>query len=412
MTLKKLVVFTIFSGNICAQSPEFDAKGILYFQDSDFNVSTLTNQRVIKSGTDLVGAFTLPLRYSESQNPSEQAISNSASNNHRMFALRSDKKTAYILETRGSLPKSNKEVPYVEVPAGSYVSVLHISNLSNLRPEYRFPVAENPTALALDPSNKYLAVSSQSIVSGIQIYELDDMGKPLRMLPAVSFLDAGAVNDIFWHPNKDFLIYIKKEAKEVGLVKVVKDKAAIIRLEQFGEVIKFDGNPVSGIFSKDGKNLFVLDQGDKNTGSTGKVFQIKISLSSNEEHALLSKVDVEENPTNISLHPGGEYLMVTNSKRSSSNATFGQSSLSVIFIKNTTLETKLTFALEGVCPTQVRFDRSGKNFAIGYFQSKAFGKPTGAVSFYKFTTGNTPRVDKQDGNVNVSSGLHFLEVVN
>lgn len=409
MSIKKTVVLCVLSGILNAQTPDFEVKGILYFQDGDFNTSSNFTKKITRNGLDWVGVFTFPLSYSSSQKPSEQSISNSISTNHRFVAVRNDKKNTYILESKGAIPKTEKEIAVASLPNGGFVSVLNTGNLSGVRPEYRFPVADNPTAISLDPSNKYLAVSSSMPGNEIQIFELDDFGKPLRMLPGISHFEGSAVNDILWHPSKDFLVYIKKEDKELGLIKIVRDKAAIIRMEQFGDIIKFEGSPTSAIFSKDEKNIFVLDSGQ---GERGSVFHIRLNFEEEGKHALLSRAFVEENPQHINMHPGGEYLLVTNAKKSDMESSYGKSSVSVLHFKNENLESKLNFPLDGILPSQVKFDRSGRNMALSYFQSKSFGKPMGQIEFFKFSSGTSPKIESQNVSVNVPVGVHYIEVFN
>lgn len=405
MNWRRFIVFFLFSGNLAAQAPDFDAKGVFYFQDSDFNADSYSSQKITKSGMDLVGVFTFPLKYPESRQPSEQSISNSVIDNHRIAAFRSDKKIAYVLETRGTLPKGSGETRLNELPAGSYVSVMKISDLHGLKPDYRFPVAENPTSVSLDPSHKYLAVSSLNTGNEIQIFELDDLGKPVRLLPHVLHLEGGAVHDLIWHPSKDYIVFIRKEDKELGLIKVVRDKSNIIRLEQVGEIVKFEGSPMAGVFSKDGKSIFVLDQGDAANRVPGKVFLVRLSLEEEGRHVLLTKTDVGYHPLHISLNPGGDHLFVSNRGREADQE---NSSVSVLAIKSENLEARTELPLEGILPTQVRFDKGGKNFSVGCFQTRTFGKPMGNISFYRFSAG---KIEKQAGSILVPAGIHYLEVV-
>jgi DNA-binding beta-propeller fold protein YncE len=408
MILKNTVVLCVLTGILHAQTPDFEAKGLLYVQDSDFNSSTNSTKQILKNGLDWVGGFTFPLDYTASQNPSQQNISNSILSNHRIVAVGKDNKNTYVLETKGSLPKGQKDLS--QLPNGGYVSVIRTSNLTNINPEYRFPVADSPTAIALDPTNKFLAVASSMSGNEIQIFELDDFGKPLRMLPRVTHFEGSAVNDILWHPNKDFLIYIKKEDKELGLIRIVRDKTSIIRMEQYGDVVKFEGNPVSAVFSKDEKNLFVLDAGTENT--KGAVFHVRLNLEENGKHSLISRALVEENPQHITIHPSGEFVVVTNFLRSDSKKDFGDASLSILRFKNENIENILNYHLSGVFPSQVKFDKTGRNFAISYFQSKAYGKPVGLIDFYKFSFGHNVKIERQNASINVPVGVHYLEVFN
>lgn len=404
MNWRRFVVLFLFSGKLSAQAPDFDAKGIFYFQDSDFNADSYSTGQITKSGMDLVGVFTFPLKYEESRQPSEQNISNSVIDNHRIAAFRSDRKIAYVLETRGTLPKGARETVIGELPGGSYVSVVKLPDLKSLKPDYRFPVAENPTSVSLDPSQKYLAVSSVNTGNEVQIFELDDFGKPIRVLPQVLHLEGGAIQDLIWHPSKDYMVFIRKEDKEMGLIKVVRDKSNIIRLEQVGEMVKFEGSPIAGLFSKDGKSFFVLDQGDAANRIAGKVFLVKLSLEEESKHILLSRVDVGFTPLHMTLNPAGDHLLVSNRGR----ADQGNASVSILSFKNDNLEARTELPLDGVLPTPVRFDKGGKNFTVGCFQSRTFGKPMGNISFYRFSGG---KPEKQAGSILMPAGIHYLEVL-
>lgn len=406
MTRRTLIVIFLFSGKLFAQAPDFDAKGVFYFQDADFNADSYSTQKITKSGIDLVGVFTFPLKYPESRQPSEQNISNSVIENHRIAAFRTDKKIAYVLETRGTLQKGARDAGLNELPPGNFVSVMKVSDLHGLKPDYRFPVAENPTSISLDPSHKYLAVSSVNTGNEIQIFELDDFGKPIRLLPQVLHMEGGAVHDLIWHPSKDYMVFIRRDEREMGLIRVVRDRSNIIRLEQVGDVVKFEGSPVAGVFSKDGKSLFVLDKGDAANRIAGKVFMVRISLEEEGKHVLMARADVGFNPLHITMNPAGDHLFISNRGRTEHGEE--NASVSVLSVKGETLEAKTDLPLEGLLPTPVRFDKGGKNFTVGCFQSRTYGKPMGNIAFYRFSGG---KAEKQPGSILVPAGIHYLEVL-
>jgi hypothetical protein len=391
MHWRTLTLVIAFTGRSFAQAPDFDAKSLLYLQDGDYSLAG--------NKPDMVGAFGFPLKLSESRKPSEQNISNSMVNNHRITALRSDRKAAYILETRGALRKGSSSLE--DMAAGAYVSVVKFQEPALLKPDYRFPVAEHPTALVLDPGNKYLAVSSNSPGNELQIFELDDFGKPLRLLPTVLHLEPGAIQDIIWHPNRNFLIYIRKEDKELGLIRVVWDKSKIIRLEQIGETVKFEGRPSQGAFSKDGKYFFLVDEGLEK--EKGKVFVLRLSTEENGKHQLLTRTDVGIGPVQLSVHPSGDYVFV-----STLGSKEEMAAVSILHWKGESMEVKTELHLDGVHPSAVKFDKSGKNFAVSVLQSRNFGKPIGQIYFYKFTSG---KAEKQAGSIITSAGVHQIDVL-
>ncbi len=369
--MKKLPFGLILSVSTFAQAPDFDAKGLFYLQD----------------GQDKLGYFALPLKLQDSRHPSEIGISNSIENNHRIIGLKA--KSVYILETKGQ--KQGEEYA-----PGTYVSVVKLQD-HQLRPDYRFPVAENPTSLSFDPSQHYLTISSTTAGNEIQIFELDDFGKPIRLLPGVLHMEGGAINDLIWHPNKQYLAFIRKEDKELGLIRVVWDKNRIIRLEQVGELTKFEGVPSQGAFSKDGKSFFLLDEGDDHR--KGQIFVIRLSQDDSGKHQLISRIDVGFQPRQLSLHPSGDYLGVTHGKV--------EAMVSIFSFKNESLEFRSEITTDGLQPASLKWDKNGKNLAISCAYTKQFGKPIGQIYFYKFSSG---KLEKQSGSVVMNAGIHQMEV--
>lgn len=391
MHWRTLALVLTLTGRSFAQAPDFDAKGLLYLQDGDYKLEGVK--------ADMVGTFGFPLKLAESRKPSEQNISNSLVNNHRIAAIRADRKAGYVLETRGPLPKGSLSLE--EIPAGGYVSVVKFQDPSVIKPDYRFPVAENPTALALEPGNKYLAVSSNSPGNELQIFELDDFGKPMRLLPAVLHMEAGAIQDVVWHPNRNFLIFIRKEDRELGMIRVVWDKSRIIRLEQTSETVKFEGKPSHGAFSKDGKYFFLIDEGQEK--EKGKVYVLRLSTDENGKHQLLTRTDVGFSPIQLSVHPSGDYVFVSNLGTKEEIA-----GISILQWKGENMELKTEVQLDGVHPSSVKFDKGGKNFAVSVLQSRNFGKPIGQIFFFKFSGG---KAEKQAGSIVTTAGVHQIEVL-
>ena len=410
--------FTIFT--VSAQNINFDAKGLLYLQDSDFGAFSYSTKKVDKTGTDKMGAFMFPLQYDDAFSNSEQNLSNSVIDNFKSIVLKSDNRICYVLESKGQLKKDEKGASFAGLPDGAYVSVVDISNLRSIKPDYRFPVALNPKAIALNKTNEYLAVAAEGYNQELQIFELNEFGKPIRVISKPTQMGNGAVSDIIWHPNDDFLVYIKQDSKEIGIVKVVKDGPTqkIIRLEQLGSPIKLDGMPKTGMFSKDGKYFLVLDTNSSIGIETGKgqVFVVKFNLDESGNHSLISKAFVEENPTAMVVSPDGNTILVANAKKSFeypiNDRNTGKSSISILALSSDgTLANKNNVGLDGVLPAGLSFDKSGKNFAVSIFQYLNYGKPVAGIDFFKFVNGTNPRIEKQQGRIITSKGVHYLKVI-
>lgn len=424
--LKGFFILYLFSVQCFAQSINFEAKGILFLQDADFGTFSLATNTIErdKSASDKMGAILFPLQFGDNQNFSDQNISNSCLNNKKAIAVMSDNRLSYVIETKGQIKKeeTSNSIGKNNLPDGYYVSVVDISNLRNIKAEYRFPVGNNPLALSLSGSNEYLAVAGEAYNQELQVFELNEFGKPIRTIQKPNLLGLGAITDIEWHPSGDFLAYLKKDTKEIGLIKVVKDGPSkkIVRLELLGNSIKMEGLPEVGKFSKDGKYFIVLDQiseySKNQEQSKGKVFVIKFNYEDQGNHFLISKTEVEENPSNLVLHPNGMNILVSNMKRSfeypiNDNYT-NKSSISVLSLSNDgTISNLNTINLGSIMPTSFAFDKSGKNLAVGIFQYLNFGKAFGGIDFYTFFEGPKPNIVKQNSSIFTSKGTHFIKVI-
>ncbi|CAN1511726.1 hypothetical protein MCERE19_00804 [Spirosomataceae bacterium] len=418
--MKNFIFLLVSCYSVSAQNLTFEAKGLIYLQDADFGSFSYATKKIDKFGIDKMGSFMFPLQYEDYYNNSEQVVSNSFIDSFKAIALKSDNRLCYVLETKGALKKDEKTASFAGLPDGGFVSVVDISNLRNLKPDYRFPVALNPKAIALNKSNEYLAVASEGYNQELQIFELNEFGKPIRVIAKPSQLASGPISDVIWHPKEDYLAYIKQDTKEIGLIKIIKDGPThkIIRLELAGSTIKLDGMPKSGTFTKDGKFFLVLDITNALGLETnnGQVFAIKFNLEESGSHSLISKAFVEENPTSMALHPDGNSLLVVNAKKSFdypvNDRNSGKSSLSVLSLSSDgNLSNKGNFALEGVLPGGVGFDKTGKNFAVSFFQYLNFGKPSAGIDFFRFFSGQNPRIEKQTPRILATKGMHYLKVI-
>lgn len=418
--MKNFLFLLISFYSVSAQTINFDAKGLIYLQDSDFGTFSYSSKKIDKAGLDKMGAFMFPLQYEDSYSNSEQIVSNSIVDNFKSIALKSDNRLCYVLETKGALKKDEKNAPFAGLPDGGYVSVVDISNLRNLKPDYRFPVALNPKAIALNKTNEYLAVAAEGYNQELQIFELNEFGKPIRVIAKPSQMANGSVSDVIWHPKEDYLVYIKQDTREIGLVKIIKDGPTqkIIRLELSGSTIKLDGVPKTGLFTNDGKYFLVLDTHNQisSEASNGQVFVIKFNLEDQGSHSLISKAFVEENPTAMVINPDGNNVLVVNAKNSFdfpiNDRNSGKSSLSVLGLSaDGTLTNKNNLSLSGILPSGISFDKTGKNFAISFFQYLDFGKASAGIDFYKFSAGQNPRIEKQAARINTTKGVHFLKVI-
>ncbi len=411
-----------------AQNITFDAKGMLFLTDSDMSPFAIMdgNLRKVSGTEDKVSTFTFPLHYGAGDQIQSDFASNSLFSGNKEVSITSDQKIAYLLESKGEVPKevNNYEDIYADFPDGQYVTVADITNLKKPKSLYRFPVAANPTNLQLDPSNEYLAVTCDAYNKEIQIFELDKTGKPIRIIKKPANLTPGRITDLVWHPSGDFLVYLNSDTQELGIIKAMKDgpTGQIFRLDLFGNTLKIGGNPKMGIFTPDGRYFLLLDSkkeiSDESNSQKGELYVVKLNLDSPEgNHYLLSKAEVDENPIGIAIHPEGNFILVNNIKRSfyppeKSNVS-AQASVSVLSLNfDGSIQKLEDQPIEGVFPSAVVFDKTGNNVAVAISQYLTFGYSFGGIEFFRFNSKAKKHLEVQRGKIYVPTGIHGLKSIN
>lgn len=423
---KSLLITLLISFKCISQNINFEAKGILYLSDSDFNSFSYSTDLIEKdkNSTDKIGSFQFPLTYEDSYNNSEKVVSNSALKCHKQMVLSSNNRTCYVLETLGSQKKNdaNKSFRIKDLAEGSYVSVVDVSNLRGLKADYKFQVGLNPHCIALNKTNEYLAVGAEGYNQELQVFELDGLGKPIRLLQKPSLIGNGVVSDVVWHPTLDYIAFIKSESKEVGLLRIIRDNSTqkIIRIELAGNTIKMEGVPITGLFSKDGKYFYVIDKKNQinqnYSQDKGLLFSIKFNYEDPLAHALLSKIELDVNPVSMLIHPDGQSLVVNNIKRSFeypyNDRNTGKSSLSLVqLLPDGNIINKANISLDGIMCLGMGFDKTGKNLAVSSFQSMTYGKASGEINFYKYISGVNIQIEKQVYKVHTNKGIHSIKII-
>jgi 6-phosphogluconolactonase (cycloisomerase 2 family) len=409
----------VFTFKVYSQASYFKAKGLIYLHDADFGAFSYALDEIKKEANDQdkIGAYILPLTFEASLKNSEKAVSNSMMQNAASAVLHPTKKLCYVAETYKELSKveAANSIKASSLGAGSYISVIDYSNLSALKGDYRFQVSAKPLCLAFSKDAKYLCIGSEAYNQEIQTYELDDQGKPIRLLPRPSQLANGGISSLVWHPGGEFCAYVNQKAKEVGLLKVVRDnKNDIIRIDLFGNTVKFEGSPSQVLFSPKGDLMYVLDQRtdifSANLFDKGFVFSIKPNFENGLNHILLSKAEVDVNPVSMRMHSSGQYLLVNNLKKSFdfpiNDRNTGKGSISILnLLPDGGILSKNQVSVEGIMPSSMAFDEEGENLVISSFQSMTYGKPTGSIQFFKFNKGPNPNLEKHGVSINTQKGI-------
>ncbi|UBM58464.1 hypothetical protein LAG90_16800 [Marinilongibacter aquaticus] len=406
-----------------AQDVNFEAKGLLFLSDADMSAFSYVDGDLRKepNNKDAVSTLSFPLGYDDHQPIHSDFASNSILGQSQNVVLNPQHTVAYVLETKGETLTTRERISDLgDFPNGKYVTVIDISDLAMPKSLYRFEVGHNPTSIALDAEGQYLAISTEEYNREIELYELDESGKPVALIKKPASLPPGRITNLEWHKNGEFLAYLNQDEASLGILQVVRDRPTkkIIRLENYGETIQIGGVPVTGSFTPDFNHFIVLDSrkamDELGNNAKGELFVLKLNLDSPQnQHYLLSKVEVGENPIGFDIHPDGQHIIVTNVERSfllpNESKQSGEWSLSIISLaSNGILKEIEKTKMDGILPSKAVFDQSGNHIAYSVSQYLTIGQHFGGIEFLNFNKNNPKEIQKQKAKVYVQSGIHDL----
>jgi 6-phosphogluconolactonase (cycloisomerase 2 family) len=430
MKIKKITLFFLFIRCSCSmgQSISFDAKGLLFLSDADMAASAIAdgNLRKTANAEDHISTISFPLEYGNTSLIKSNIASNSILKSGKNTAIDSDQTLAYILETKGQTSRIETSVSNMEnnFPNGNYVTVVNIKALHTPETMYRFPVGNNPRSIDISPDNKYLALSCEEYGKEIQVFELDNTGKPIRIIKKPNNgINPGRIVDLIWHKSGDFLIYINEDEAEAGLIRVVRDGFTnqIIRLDTFGSPVKVGKKPTSGKFTPDSKYFLVLDSKceltDVDCEESGEVYVIRFQMENeSDNHYLLSKSKVGLHPISFDIHPEGHHIMVNNVEKSFEfpigSTNVAEASLSFLQLNiDGSLKTIKTNKISGILPASAVFDKTGSNIAVSVYEYLTYGYTFGGIEFFRFNLQVPELITPQKGKIYVPRGIHSLKVI-
>ncbi len=428
--MKKILlsILTLATTLAYSQKLSFEAKGIITISDADMAASAFVDGKLFKErgNKDLMSVVKFPIeKYSDEIK--SLVVSNSAINSAKSIVVSPNLPIAYVVESRGTTADPVTEIRSLdsELPAGGFISVVDISDLSQPKVLYKFPTGKNPTAIDISPNGEYLAFCSDEYGKELQVLELDPAGKPIRIINKPQDFQSGKITDVTWHPNNNFLAFTLEDSKEVGLLKVTRDgpTTKIIRLDLVGRILKVGNFPGAGQFTPDGKYYLVPDvksniasKSESDSDATGDMFVLKFNLEGTSEHYLITKTKLGETPTSFAISPDGSLVIVTNAKKSyfpwENNDSSKKSSISLLKLSSDgSLNSVAEYDFDGILPKNIVFDKSGENIAVTVFDYFNFGKHFGGIEFWKVKNGEKPSLQKQDFKLFMPRGCHGIQIV-
>ncbi|GAA4404925.1 hypothetical protein GCM10023187_22820 [Nibrella viscosa] len=419
------IALSMMAGAALAQQGpvQFSARGIVALSDADMSASAFVDGNLYKEKgvRDALTTIQFPLDRNTDKMGSV-VVSNSMTLLDKPLAVSNNGRVAFVLEGRGQVSDSVATLKngINDLPASNAMYIVDISNAAKPTVKFRFPTGGSLTALAITPQSNALIVASADAGKELKIIEIDNTGKPTRVLTAEAPTKSGQITDLTFHPSGQFVAYSIAGSQEVGLMKYAIDNASKKPyLIAHGAPIKVGAMPGTGKFTADGK-FFVLTDSKKAASAqgsgAGEAFVIQFSTEDKPgEHKIVSQAATGESPEALAISPDGATIIIANSNQSYlpfNSGKAGKSSLSVYSLGQ---DGKLTLANEypfdGIMPQAVEFDKTGDAIAVAVSEYLDYGTRTGGIEFWRVTKDDKPALTKQPGRISVTRGVHALKVI-
>lgn len=423
MKIIKLSILLLLSiSSFAQQNQAFQAKGLLFLSDADMLATSFYDNRLQSNygQKDLLSGIVFPLSMATTTIESV-VVSNSMLSHGTSIDYSLRNKLAYIIETKGEA-RPNSIILDDSFRKGQFITVVDATQINLLKPLYKFPVGQNPLAVSLSPDNNYLAVSCEEYSSELIVYELDDLGKPIRKIKKPNPFSEGKIVDIKWHPNGNYLVYTNESTRQIGLIKVLRDGPTnkIIRLQNVGSPVNMGVQPGLGHFTPDGRFFILPDikkrKNDLISTQKSEVFVLKFDYETETNHFLMSKIEVGENFEDLAIHPNGSTVAVLSLNHSfypfEKLENKDKASVTLLRITADGSISKLSeTAIEGKFPSSLVFDKTGENVAICISEYATFGLKFGGIEFYKLINGGNAALQATNEKIFVPRGVHKLRVI-
>lgn len=418
------VKFICWSINLCCLTTilfaqkttiDFKASGIVVISDADMAASALVDGKLLKmtGGRDLLTTIPMPL-VSREQELGEVIVPNSATGSPKSLAISNDGKVGFVIETRGGVADSTKQVRDVhkDLLVGRKMYVIDMNNTAKPRVRFAVPIGKYPTAI--DAIDGQLVIACDDPGKELFLIEVDAVGRPMRTIIASIGIPDVHPTDISWHPSTDMIV-VTLDHKSIVMMKP-KRKAQtdeIIGFELIGKPLVVGSKLSVGYFTPNGKYYIVADTKD----GIAKSELLTISLDSkNGSHAIVSQLQVGVGTRGFAISPTNNLIVTANTNQTylphnQSNLSL-KSSLSIVVIA---ADGKLTagdeVVFDGIMPRTVAFDKTGDNVAVGVYEYFDYGRRGGGIEFWKVSKDPKPILTKSPMRISVARGCHAIRVI-
>ncbi|MEO1352775.1 MAG: beta-propeller fold lactonase family protein [Cyanobacteria bacterium J06635_15] len=406
----------------------FTGQALLVVSDADMVATAYGDAKLdrVPGIEDALTVVELPL---DAEQPTIASIpvSNSVMSWPQIIAVSPNGQRAYVVEARSRPDDGINEFDDIDqMPAGSQLTVIDISERSQPKLIESVNVGRNPEHISISPNGQFLAVNLNEPGKELLIVELQADGRLGKQSYLPMQLDGTREDNqtAIWHPSGRYLAITQGRNRRVGFYRVQTADGAIA-IEPLGDPLEIGNHLSHPRFTRDGRFLLVPDlKWSLHNNPTlnfllntpGEMIAIQFEPDTGNPPSIVSRVEVGLSPEGFAISPDDSLIATVNMRRtylpSFVPAWRGKpySSLSLVQFDSLTgqLNKLEEYGFEGLLPEQATFDAIGKSLAVVIFNDREPSPETGAIEFWHVIQGNSPRLERTGYKLDVVRGAHDI----
>lgn len=394
----------------------FNAKGILALSDADMVASAYADGKLNSEAgiNDMFSTITVGDNIQDIKVKNIH-VPNSVTNWVNGMTISKDQKTAFVIDTRGSLPSKVQQVKNVfeDLPSGNTLYAIDISDLTNPKIVSKIAVGSTPLSVDVNPLNETILIACAE--KGKELVLIEWKNKKFGKLNTHSFKGATEqkVTHANWHPSGKYLGITLENIKSVQFFKVPSNS----EITALGNPVNINGLPGASAFSPNGKFYIVPNLNwDKGYNLNGEL--ICVAFDENGGHKINSTATVGISPEGIAISPNGKYIASSNMGTNFfplEFPIFGQkASISLLQFdqENGTMTVADTKEWDGILPEGIAFDKDSDMLVVTSFDYLDLSKRQGGLSFWQIITeDNNIKLKNTDFKLTLPRGTHYLKLI-
>ncbi len=420
-----LFLFILFTFGVNGQMLpfKFDAKKIIVLSDADFAATALIDGKINKT-YGVEDSLTVINWADDVQRISKQSrcVSNAAFSWDKVMEISNDGKYAFVVETNErAYSDKNYQNIQSEFTDGFNIYAIELGT-NQLKEVCVSQAGVKPRSIHLNNAGDRFVITTEQVGSEISLVEwknglFDRMFSfPHGMYSEESKSKEVRATDATWHPSDKFIAITLEEKGEIAFFQyMVNEEGNFPVLEPWGTVIKVEGKPAAGQFTKDGKYYIIPSINDSQKPSELVVIAFD---EKNGLHNIASKATVPAMAETFCIHPNNTHIVVASKKGSyfpfnNTNRTTS-SALSLLFLNNETGELKTLQEVPylGVMPKGLSFDKDGSVLAITSFEYNDLFEKKGALEFWNFSGKiGEGKLENTGIKLNLTRGAHAIKII-